>query len=149
MNGVRVARLGDSDMLQPGAHLTDDELDDLVRKTLPETALARVEEHMLVCEFCRQRIEELDRFVASLRDAARALEPCDAVHATADGPIRLRVRQQDDGTWCAELLGAEIESVGTFSTQEEASEGVQGVFYEMFPEHVCNPCCILGTFKIA
>jgi hypothetical protein len=52
-------------------HLTDEEAEDFVRSALSEPALAGAEEHLLLCEPCRRRVEALDRFVADLRPAAR------------------------------------------------------------------------------
>ena len=130
-------------------HLTDEDVEDFARKALAEPTLARVEEHLLVCELCRRRVEDADRFIADLRRATGALEPSDVVHATVDGPIRLQTRKQKDGTWCAELFGAEIESVGTFATQEDAALYVARVFAEMFPEHDCNADCRVGARRIA
>lgn len=124
-----------------GVHLTDEEVEEFVRKTLSGSALASVEEHLLVCEYCRRRVEALDRFVADLRAAANALERLDVIHATADGPIRLRTRQSENRIWLAELSGREAHSVGRFATHEAAKAFVQRVFYEMFPEHVCNAGC--------
>jgi hypothetical protein len=51
-------------------HLTDEEAEDFVRSALSESALAGAEEHLLLCEPCRRRVEALDRFVADLRPAA-------------------------------------------------------------------------------
>ncbi len=130
-------------------HLTDEDVEDFARKALADPALARVEEHLLVCELCRRRVEDIDRFIADLRRATSAPEPSDVIHATLDGPIRLQTRKQKDGTWCAELCGAEIESVGTFATQAEAGAYVTRIFAEMFPEHVCNAGCREGARRIA
>jgi len=68
-------------------------------------------------------------------------KPLDIVHATDDGPVRLLARHQKDGTWRAELTGAETQSVGTFASHEEAGVYLRQIFYEMFPEHVCNSGC--------
>jgi anti-sigma factor RsiW len=122
-------------------HLTEDEVEDFVRKALSGAELALVEEHLLVCDSCRRRVEELDRFVADLRAAVDVLEPLDVIHATADGPIRLRTRQLEDGTWLAEMSGREIHSARMFPTSEQARIFGRRVFCEMFPEHVCNQHC--------
>jgi hypothetical protein len=52
-------------------HLTDEAVEDFVRSALSDSALAGAEEHLLLCEPCRRRVEALDRFVADLRPAAR------------------------------------------------------------------------------
>jgi hypothetical protein len=124
-----------------GPHLREEEVEGFARNALPEPALAGVEEHLLVCEHCRSRVDGFDRFVADLRAATKALDRLDVIHSTEDGPIALRTRQQGDGTWRAELSGTETQSVGTFASPEEASTHLQRIFYEMFPKHVCNAGC--------
>ena len=49
-------------------HLSEELLDEYVRRTLPsEDAIAFVEEHLLVCEKCRAVINETDDLVNALR----------------------------------------------------------------------------------
>jgi hypothetical protein len=50
-------------------HLTGEAAEDFVRNALSGPALASAEEHLLLCEHCRRRVEALDRFVADLRPA--------------------------------------------------------------------------------
>jgi hypothetical protein len=40
---------------------------------LDETDLARVEEHLLICETCRDRLQEADVYTAAMRGAAQSL----------------------------------------------------------------------------
>jgi hypothetical protein len=40
---------------------------------LDETDLARVEEHLLICEACRERLQQADVYTAAMRGAARSL----------------------------------------------------------------------------
>jgi len=54
-------------------HLSEELLDEYVRRTLPsEDAIAFVEEHLLVCERCRQIVRETDDLVTVLRNAFAA-----------------------------------------------------------------------------
>jgi len=56
-------------------HLSEELLDDYVRRTIPsEDAIAFVEEHLLVCERCRQVVSETDDLVSALRNAFAAAE---------------------------------------------------------------------------
>jgi hypothetical protein len=50
-------------------HIDDELLEQYALDRLQDEPLARVEEHLLLCGFCRDRLEELDAFVASLRSA--------------------------------------------------------------------------------
>ncbi len=56
-------------------HLSEEVLDEYVRRTLPsEDAIAFVEEHLLVCERCRRVVSETDDMVNALRSALSATE---------------------------------------------------------------------------
>lgn len=52
------------------SHITDDDFELYSLNSLPEPGLARVEEHLLVCAACRERLEERDAYVAAMRAAA-------------------------------------------------------------------------------
>jgi len=56
-----------------GQHAADDELEQYVLGGLVEPEVAAVEEHLLVCETCRARLEETESFVQAMRSAARKL----------------------------------------------------------------------------
>jgi hypothetical protein len=58
-------------MIQGGnRHLDDDELEEYSMGCLPESEGGGFEEHILVCEECRERLEAIDTFTASMRGAA-------------------------------------------------------------------------------
>lgn len=132
-----------------GPHLAEQRLEDFARKTLPERALEAVEEHLLVCELCRRRLDEIDRFMAGLRAALDALGRFEELHVTAEGPIHLQVWQQEDGAWRAEVHGAGTESTATFKSSEEAAAHTKTIFYEMFPGHTCASGCSRGVRNVA
>ena len=54
-------------------HLDEAQLEAFSMGKLPESELAACEEHLLICESCRQRVEENDIYVRSMRDAAARL----------------------------------------------------------------------------
>jgi len=43
-------------------------------QTLPEAELAPLEEHLLICAECRDRLEATERYVAAIRAAAAKLD---------------------------------------------------------------------------
>lgn len=51
-------------------HLDDDALEQYSMGNLPESKVGYFEEHLLVCEPCRLRLDETDIYVASMRSAA-------------------------------------------------------------------------------
>jgi hypothetical protein len=58
-----------------GNHIEDDVLELYALDRLSEPGLGSVEEHLLLCEYCRGRLEEMDEFVVSIRDAIDKTEP--------------------------------------------------------------------------
>lgn len=57
----------------PLPHLSDDELERLVLKQLDEDTTALVEEHILGCPSCAERLNEIRRYVIAMREALRRL----------------------------------------------------------------------------
>jgi anti-sigma factor RsiW len=55
-------------MQQP--HISDDLLDLYAIGTLSTASVAELEEHLLVCEMCRERLRESDEFAGLFRQAA-------------------------------------------------------------------------------
>ena len=53
-------------------HIAEDVLEQYVGAKLREAEVGRVEEHLLICQRCRERAAWLDDFVSSIRSAARA-----------------------------------------------------------------------------
>lgn len=52
-------------------HESDDQLELYALDRLPEDAVERVEEHLIVCEPCRVRFEEVGEFAVSMRQTLR------------------------------------------------------------------------------
>jgi anti-sigma factor RsiW len=51
-------------------HISDDELERYAMGTLSESGCATVEEHLLACPQCQDRLESIERYVAAMRSAA-------------------------------------------------------------------------------
>jgi anti-sigma factor RsiW len=51
------------------SHIQDDDLELYALDRLPEPDAAPVEEHLLVCGACRERLTEWDEYVAAMRAA--------------------------------------------------------------------------------
>jgi hypothetical protein len=58
---------------EPMSHPAEEAIESYSRNSLPEEEVARLEEHLLVCEFCRDRISQADAYVSAIRAAARRL----------------------------------------------------------------------------
>jgi len=55
-------------------HALDEVLERYLFKQLPPDEVSALEEHFLLCDSCRQRLQETEDFVAATRIAARRLE---------------------------------------------------------------------------
>ena len=63
-------------------HISEEVLEQYAMRTLPESAeLGRLEEHLLICSECRNRLQTMDDYVAAMRSAAAKLR-------SAGGSIR-------------------------------------------------------------
>ena len=61
-------------MREQDSHAPDDVLEQYSLGTLPEEEAELLEEHLLICQECRDRLEATDAFVDATRKAALALE---------------------------------------------------------------------------
>ena len=51
-------------------HASEDDLENYAMRTLPESACAAPEEHLLVCELCQDRLGATNEYVAAMKAAA-------------------------------------------------------------------------------
>ncbi len=127
----------------PFKHCTEEELERYAMGAAAERERAFIEEHLLLCVQCQQKLTQVDRTIALVRSAADALQhqPVNFVHRTAEGEIRLLVTQSASGGWRALISGQDLEGAKQFTTVQEANEFVLRSFEEMFPEHRCTEAC--------
>ena len=54
-------------------HIPEEDLElYAIGREFPEGLLAIIEEHLLICEACQDRLQDLDRYVAAMREALPA-----------------------------------------------------------------------------
>lgn len=53
-------------------HETDEQLELFALDRLPEAAVERVEEHLMICDSCRMRLSDIGEFAHSMRESLRA-----------------------------------------------------------------------------
>ncbi len=58
-------------MPRKGNHIPEEELEQYCLGGLAEVRRARLEEHLLLCETCRDRLTETESFIAAMRQASR------------------------------------------------------------------------------
>ncbi|MBA3974565.1 MAG: hypothetical protein C0504_10150 [Candidatus Solibacter sp.] len=92
--GGRMSELSPEDERRPedlltrrsnAACLSETELEDFLHNRLSGATRECVEEHLLVCPACLERVEEEEQFAASFRTAARRIED-ESLKAAFDGP---------------------------------------------------------------
>ena len=54
-------------------HIAEDSLEQYAMGALPEPEAGPLEEHLLICTACQDRLQATDDFVAAMRTAAKAL----------------------------------------------------------------------------
>lgn len=81
--------------------LTAEEVENFVFHRLSEDRLKAVEEHLLVCSSCLDRVEEEEEYVAAAKDAARQTPAGSAPHSAFSGR----------GVWAAALAALLIVAV--------------------------------------
>ena len=121
-------------------HLEMDVVERYVLNELAETELAPAEEHLLVCETCRQAVSEMDVFAPLLRPADGGGSAAYR-HATADGPVILEIHSLAESGWSAWIHGSRLDGRAQMGSPREACAYLRRSFAEMFPEHLCDEGC--------
>ena len=60
-------------------HIVAEELEDYAMGRIPEAQAGELEEHLLICATCRQRLQESDSYTSAMRRAAAHLEDAPAL----------------------------------------------------------------------
>jgi len=66
-------------------HVREEDLEQYCLGTLAEEGYSRLEEHLLICESCRERLTETETYVAAMQQASLRFEGDGAKHMTAGG----------------------------------------------------------------
>ena len=111
-----------------------------------ERELAAIEEHLLVCEVCQDRVIAADHANTSAMRAALArfeILPIHiyAVHETIEGNVYLWVSEGDENCWIARIQGCDVDSGHIADSRLDAVGQNEIRFRSMFPEHVCSARC--------
>ena len=122
-------------------HVSDELLERYAINRTVESETAYVEEHLIVCEECRERLVSLEQYTTAVRGALRSfVTELIATHDVDGRAVYLYVRSAADG-WVARISGPGLEGGMMFRTRAEAERYCQRAFRDMFPEHVCGGGC--------
>jgi len=105
--------------------------------------LRALEEHLLLCPQCQDRLTEVDAYVRAMQDGAKRLTDVriSLTHQTPDGPVHVHVIRSSRGKWIARLRGRELDLMREFPRVEEATECALQSFADLFPQHHCTCSC--------
>jgi hypothetical protein len=106
---------------------------------LAEAAAQTVEEHLLTCADCREKLANEDRIVELIRLVLT--EP--QTHHTEDGLVRIWVAPRDE-VWVGTIEGATLVSSKVAKSPGAAMALVCQVFRQAFPGHVCDHRCAVN-----
>jgi hypothetical protein len=121
-------------------HLDLEAIERYVFGELAEPELAPAEEHLLVCEMCRQAVSEMDVFGPLMRSTGTSGAAA-YTHSTEEGPVTLEIRKLPESKWLARFYGSHLEGRTEVASPREAHACLRRSFAEMFPEHLCNEGC--------
>jgi hypothetical protein len=108
-------------------HQTGEDLESYSLGRLALSLLPGLEEHLLICPGCRERLQ--------------TMEPYNFVHYTGDGPFYSRVTKLRTGMLFARHWGRSLEGGKEFRTREGAKAYLERTFPQVFPEHTCTARC--------
>jgi hypothetical protein len=124
-------------------HLEEELLEKYAVGALADADTLDVEQHLFVCNPCRGRLAELEKFITGLRGLRHGSDasPMDEVHLTDSGPVHLLVRKSQLEGWTALLAAGGVEKSETFDTAFEANGFLRRRFRKEFPGHRCLQQC--------
>jgi hypothetical protein len=122
-------------------HIEDDTLElYAVGRIKAERELARIEEHLLICTTCQDRLQAEDAFITQLHDTLARLK-WSHTHLTEDGDVTLFIYLAHDGHYSARVVGADVDCGARLPSAAEAQTWCEDSFGQMFSEHVCGDGC--------
>jgi hypothetical protein len=93
-------------------HPSEDVLDEYALGRLPESTLATLEEHLLLCSGCQSRVVDLDVYIAAMRTVGAEMLQQDHHHKSLNHPAHPAHRPPvQTALWTLALLSAGITGV--------------------------------------
>jgi hypothetical protein len=124
------------------SHIDDGSLELYALGRVSQFEVVALEEHLLVCPYCTERLASVADFATAARDAALIMTTdLVATHRTNDGPVHLYVRRTSVNAWLATIRGETLGGGVAATTRDEAVDLCLRSFAEMFPEHQCGRGC--------
>jgi hypothetical protein len=114
-------------------------------KVTDDFELAAIEEHLLVCHGCQDRLADADVYKRAMRAALSSFHieavEMQAVHVASEGISYLWATESEQGLWTARMSGCEAAGGYVFASCSDAFEHNASAFRTLFPEHMCSAEC--------
>jgi hypothetical protein len=111
-------------------------------KVTDELELEAIEEHLLVCHACQDRLTDADVYTKAIRAALSSFHieavEMQAVHVTGEGVTYLWATECERGLWTARISGCEAASGHVFTSCTDAFAHNALAFCTLFPRHTCS-----------
>jgi hypothetical protein len=98
-----------------------------------EAELAPIEEHLLVCDVCQDRLCYDDNIARDIRGVLRLIVWRSTLRKK-DGPVELSVYRSAGTEYTARIIGGGVDSGGYFHSVGEAQAWCELTFAMVFPE---------------
>ena len=109
-----------------------------------DTDLETTEQHLRLCEPCREEFALTDKYVRAMKSVAapsEAIKRLRCVHITEDGPIFGTMNCGGEGKWIARYWGRQLDGGRILDSAKEANDYLTVFFRQRFPQHVCSEQC--------
>jgi hypothetical protein len=107
--------------------------------------LAFIEEHLLLCHTCQDRLIDTDVYIKTICAAFSTFHieavSMQAVHASSEGSIYLWAIESEQGLWMARISGCESAGEYVFTSCSDAFDHNASAFCKLFPQHMCSTGC--------
>jgi hypothetical protein len=113
---------------------------------IEESEVAAIEEHLLICHACQNRLTAADlAYTATLRAALTRFDlipvHIHAVHQTSEGSVYLWTSDAGEGCCIARIQGCEVDCGHVVESVLDAIRQNNTRFRALLPEHICSSKC--------
>ena len=125
-------------------HLTDEILEYYELGQLAQPAVNAVEDHLLICEDCRDLQAGVEEFIATLRAGVSNANIGIVfwqLHVTDEGLVEIWV-EKFKGRWMSLRRSRRYETAVQFATMADAIREATDNFRRLFPAHHCGSNCM-------
>jgi hypothetical protein len=121
-------------------HPSDSTLEAYACSLLGEPDAQVLEEHLLICADCREKLAHEDLLIELIRVALAE----EHVHHTATGQVRIWITSKNR-MWVGIVEGATVKVSRQAKSPSIAMARACDIFRRAFPDHICDHRCVIIT----